>query len=689
MKRHDEIVTKRDDSGNQLPEGGRPSGGVAGSASDSGMRATAIRGVATRFRGLRPSVDRALAARIASWLPFLAILLIAAAIRWRHIGDSSLWLDELAQVHVARSPLDELLAGVRSHTAAAPLDYLGTGLMMDTAGAIVGIGSLSARLWPWLCGVATVFAIERATLELTGSRRAALTAAALTAFSGFLAFYSQEARFYSMSALMTVVVVWTFARAIRLRRRRDWAAFGCAAIAGVYTHYFIALLLALEGAGLLAVEGVRAARRRSVGPAVVEMGRRLLPLALVGVVTVVAFLPWYLYATRTQLSVVNAYPPIAALSPERLARLLETLLAAVPRAGVPGGDPWSDWLLTAAVVALAVPGAALLMRARPETAIAMVSMAIVLIPLVWAMDIGSHYFISERQFIFLLPVLYILAGAGLDAALVGLERLAGFARPRASLVVRRLAPVGLAIALAAMSVLPLHRVYAGDFRPRENWKSASAFTEKMLCPGGHVYSNVGPNYYYGVTLYAPELEPRAVYITQHGQNEFLLDALKRYPIGSSDVIVIFTPAPGVWVPGRGTIGTISDALKRQGFQFRSISSDRIRIFYNPTGCQAAPTETLVGSGMTTPRTAGSTGSIRVTAADANGNRVPSYRGTIHFTSSDAEARLPADYTFTAADNGTHVFVGTVILKTAGTQWVRATDKVTATITGTQTDIVVK
>jgi hypothetical protein len=211
----------------------------------------------------------------------------------------------------------------------------------------------------------------------------------------------------------------------------------------------------------------------------------------------------------------------------------------------------------------------------------------------------------------------------------------------------------------------------------------------MLCPGGRVYSNVGPSYYYGVTFYAPELKPRTTYLAQHGQNEFLVDALKRYPIDSGDVIVVYTPAPGVWVPGRGTIGTISDALKRQGFLFHTLSLDRIRIFYNPAGCQAAPTETLVVSGMTTPRTAGSTGSIRVTATDASGNRVSSYRGTVHFTSSDTAAELPADYTFTATDAGTHVFSGTVIAKTAGTQWVRARDTVAATITGLQSGIIVK
>jgi predicted secreted protein len=97
---------------------------------------------------------------------------------------------------------------------------------------------------------------------------------------------------------------------------------------------------------------------------------------------------------------------------------------------------------------------------------------------------------------------------------------------------------------------------------------------------------------------------------------------------------------------------------------------------------------IVVSGMTTPRLADSTGSIRVTAVDAVGRRVYGYRGTVHFTSSDAAANLPADYTFTAADNGTHVFVANVILKTLGTWSVTATDTASPSLSGTQTGIVV-
>ena len=82
--------------------------------------------------------------------------------------------------------------------------------------------------------------------------------------------------------------------------------------------------------------------------------------------------------------------------------------------------------------------------------------------------------------------------------------------------------------------------------------------------------------------------------------------------------------------------------------------------------------------MTTPRTAGVAGSIRVTATG--------YLGTVHFTSTDAMAILPANYTFTVANAGVHTF--SVTLKSAGSQSVRARDTVTSTINGVQNGIVV-
>ncbi len=59
-----------------------------------------------------------------------------------------------------------------------------------------------------------------------------------------------------------------------------------------------------------------------------------------------------------------------------------------------------------------------------------------------------------------------------------------------------------------------------------------------------------------------------------------------------------------------------------------------------------------------------------------------YRGTVHFTSSDSQAVLPADHTFLSADAGSHQFSFT--LKTLGNQTITVTDTHSAGFTGTAT-----
>jgi hypothetical protein len=103
---------------------------------------------------------------------------------------------------------------------------------------------------------------------------------------------------------------------------------------------------------------------------------------------------------------------------------------------------------------------------------------------------------------------------------------------------------------------------------------------------------------------------------------------------------------------------------------------------------------LVGQSSTTPgathivvsvpasSTAGSPFTATVTVEDANGNAVPTYTGTVHFTSTDSQPGLPANYTFTSADSGSHTF--SVTLKTAGSQTLTVTDTSNGSITGAAT-----
>src|SRR5262249_18140861 len=81
--------------------------------------------------------------------------------------------------------------------------------------------------------------------------------------------------------------------------------------------------------------------------------------------------------------------------------------------------------------------------------------------------------------------------------------------------------------------------------------------------------------------------------------------------------------------------------------------------------------TFTAGGFPSLVTAGVAGSFTVAAYDPYGNLATGYTGTVHFTSSDAQTVLPADYTFTAADAGWHSFSAT--LKTPGTQSLTATD----------------
>ena len=113
----------------------------------------------------------------------------------------------------------------------------------------------------------------------------------------------------------------------------------------------------------------------------------------------------------------------------------------------------------------------------------------------------------------------------------------------------------------------------------------------------------------------------------------------------------------------------------------SITGSQSGITVNP-----AAASTFVVTGFTSPVTAGTSGMFSVTAKDPYNNTATGYVGTVHFTSSDGQAALPANYTFTSGDSGVHTFSGT--LKTAGTESITATDTVTSSITGSQTGITV-
>lgn len=87
----------------------------------------------------------------------------------------------------------------------------------------------------------------------------------------------------------------------------------------------------------------------------------------------------------------------------------------------------------------------------------------------------------------------------------------------------------------------------------------------------------------------------------------------------------------------------------------------------------------------TSMTAGISSDATVTAKDAVGSTATGYRGTVHFQGSTT-GTVPEDYTFTAADRGSHTFHSGFRFEKAGDLSLTATDTAQPSIAGTETGI---
>ena len=135
------------------------------------------------------------------------------------------------------------------------------------------------------------------------------------------------------------------------------------------------------------------------------------------------------------------------------------------------------------------------------------------------------------------------------------------------------------------------------------------------------------------------------------------------------------------------VKSFSASLKTAGLQSLT-ASDTVN--GSLSGTQSDITVTAAAAsefritGYPSPTQAGIQKSFTVTVTDPYGNFATGYTGTVKFSSSDPQAGLPSNYTFTSADNGVRSFSAT--LRTVGTQSLTVTDSVNKSGTGTQNGI---
>ncbi|MGB8647844.1 MAG: glycosyltransferase family 39 protein [Anaerolineae bacterium] len=235
-------------------------------------------------------------ARLRPFAPWglLALLALGWLVRLYSLAAQSLWNDEGTSVALARLSLSAILSGA-AHDIHPPLYYL----LLHFWIGLAGDGEFAVRFLSAASGLALIAATAALARTLFGLR-VALLAAGLSALSAFQLYYSQETRMYIWVALWGALSLLALARFTGAAEkgkidRRALAAFLLTALAALYTHYFAPALLLAEG---LAVGVWFLLAWRRGGPMAASRFRYRVAfwLALAGVLIVVAFLPWLVYA---------------------------------------------------------------------------------------------------------------------------------------------------------------------------------------------------------------------------------------------------------------------------------------------------------------------------------------------------------------------------------------------------------
>lgn len=154
----------------------------------------------------------------------LALTALAAALRFSALSQQSFWYDEAVSVALARNPIGDLLSGRIKDLGNPPLYPVLLHLWMQ----LFGSGDNAVRALSALFGAATVPVMLLLARQVV-PERVAFLGAILLALSPFHLQMAQEARGYTLLALLAAVTCWTLLQAaertIQYARQRAMANF--------------------------------------------------------------------------------------------------------------------------------------------------------------------------------------------------------------------------------------------------------------------------------------------------------------------------------------------------------------------------------------------------------------------------------------------------------------------------------
>lgn len=284
------------------------------------------------------------------------IVVLAAVLRLLYLPDKSLWLDEAFSAWTAR--LDWLsFVTVLSEERNMTFYYLLLHLWLGLGESEFVLRSLSV-----IFAVATVPVLYALATHLFGMR-VGLVGALLLAVNAFHIQYAQEARGYSLVMFLVTTASLFFVRGIERPTGIRWIGYILFSAAGIYTHFFAALVPVAHCASLAFLPH-RQVPWKGLVWSIFSIGFLILPvvvLVLVGDAQQISWIP-----EPGLFSMLRAFYALAgAGGPPLFVAYFIACLIALLQAGKawsftgPASRPWHygfllTWLFVPMVLALAV-----------------------------------------------------------------------------------------------------------------------------------------------------------------------------------------------------------------------------------------------------------------------------------------------------------------------------------------------
>ncbi len=159
-----------------------------------------------------------------------AIVLISFFLRFYHLGYQSIWLDEGFSIWFAKLSTAELFLYPEENP---PLYYI----ILHWWVTIFGFSEVSIRFPSLLCGVISVFMIYKVAGQLF-NKEAGIFSALLLGLSKFHIEYSQEARTYSLTVLLTLISMYYFIKLLRKSNQKVAIGYILSSSLLMYSHVY-------------------------------------------------------------------------------------------------------------------------------------------------------------------------------------------------------------------------------------------------------------------------------------------------------------------------------------------------------------------------------------------------------------------------------------------------------------------